>query len=64
VICTTTFEGLARRAADALGAPGLPLLVIAHPLGGLRVEEVGSRVRQASEQLAGLLRPAPGEARR
>jgi hypothetical protein len=64
VICTTTFEGLARRAAEALGAPGLPLLVIQHPLGGLRVDEVGSRVDQASEQLAGLLRPADGRGRR
>jgi hypothetical protein len=64
VICTTTFEGLARRAAQALGAPALPLVVIQHPLGGLRVEEVGSRVQQAAEQLAGLLRPPAGSAGR
>jgi hypothetical protein len=63
VICTTTFEGLARRAAQALGAPALPLLVVQHPLGGLPVEDVGSRVRQATEQLAALVRPAGGPGR-
>jgi hypothetical protein len=58
VICTTTFEGLARNAARDLGMPTLPLIVIQHPLGGLRIEEVSSRVRGAAEQLAGVVRPA------
>jgi hypothetical protein len=58
VICTTTFEGLARSAARDLGIPGLPLVVVQHPLGGLRPEEVGGRVLRATEQLAALASPA------
>jgi hypothetical protein len=39
----------------ALGAGGLPLLVIQHPLGGETPEGVSRRVAQAEEQLARLL---------
>lgn len=39
----------------ALGAGGLPLLVIQHPLGGETPEGVSRRVAQAEEQIAGLL---------
>jgi hypothetical protein len=55
VVCTTTFEGLARRAAESLGMPDLPLIVIEHPLGGLRPDEVAGRVRQAAERLGALI---------
>ena len=43
----------------ALGATGLPLLIIQHPLGGEPPDGVGRRVAQAVEQLASLL-GAPG----
>jgi hypothetical protein len=62
VICTTTFETLARNAARDLGMPGLPLVVVQHPLGGLRREEVETRVLRATEQLAALLGSRPGGA--
>ena len=52
MICTTSFEGLATRAAQALGMDGLPLVVIRHPLGGLRAEEVAARGREVTEHLA------------
>jgi hypothetical protein len=52
VICTTTFEGLAARAAEALGVEGLPLVVIRHPLGGLGPEEVAARAREVTAYLA------------
>jgi hypothetical protein len=39
----------------ALGAGGLPLLVIQHPLGGEPPDGVSRRVAQAEEQLARLL---------
>jgi hypothetical protein len=39
----------------ALGAMGLPLLVIRHPLGGEAPEGVSGRVAEAVEQLSGLL---------
>jgi hypothetical protein len=63
VICTSAFEGMARRAAEALGMGSLPLVVIAHPLGGLRAEEVAGRAREAAERLAALgAGPPPGAA--
>jgi hypothetical protein len=39
----------------ALGASGLPLLIIQHPLGGEPPDGVSRRVAQAVEQLASLL---------
>jgi hypothetical protein len=54
VICTTTFEGMAQRAAQALGMASLPLLVIRHPLGGLGPDEVAGRVREAADGLGRL----------
>lgn len=44
----------------ALGAAGLPLLVIQHPLGGEPPEGVSRRVAQAMEQLSSLLDLDPG----
>jgi hypothetical protein len=55
VICTTTFEGMARRAAQALGMATLPLVVVQHPLGGLQADEIMGRVREASERLGRLV---------
>jgi surfactin synthase thioesterase subunit len=37
----------------------LPLVVIGHPLGGLRAEEVEARVREAAERLAALVAGPP-----
>ena len=39
----------------ALGATGLPLLVIQHPLGGETPEGVSRRVVQAVEQIGAML---------
>ncbi len=55
MICTTTFESMAARAASSLGMAALPLVVIQHPLGGLRAEEVAGRVREATERLRALV---------
>ena len=43
----------------ALGAAGLPLLVVQHPLGGEQPESVSRRAHQAVEQLLALLGSAP-----
>jgi len=45
----------------ALGATGLPLLSIEHPLGGEGTEGVERRIAQAVDQLAAMLAAAPGE---
>ncbi|HKA64046.1 MAG TPA: hypothetical protein VKH83_16535 [Methylomirabilota bacterium] len=49
------FQRLALGEMAALGATGLPLLVIQHPLGGEALEGVGRRVQQAVEQIDALL---------
>ena len=49
------FQRLARGEMAALGAAGLPLLVIEHPLGGETPEGVSRRVAQAVEQLGVML---------
>ena len=49
------FQNLAVSEMVALGATGLPLLVIQHPLGGEKPEAVSRRALQAVEQLASLL---------
>ena len=48
-ICTHPFEAMARREREGLGLPDLPVLIIGHPLGGLRAEEVGTRVAETVE---------------
>jgi hypothetical protein len=55
LIGTTAFQNLAVSEMAALGARGLPLLVIQHPLGGEKREAVSRRALQAVEQLASLL---------
>jgi len=49
------FEKLARAEMKALGASGLPMLVIDHPLGGEAPDGVARRVTQAIDQLAALI---------
>ena len=49
------FQRLALGEMAALGASGLPLLVIQHPLGGEAPDGVARRVEQAVEQLGSML---------
>ena len=55
LIATVVFQNLAVSEMAALGATGLPLLVIQHPLGGKKPESVSRRAVQAVEQLVSLL---------
>ncbi len=55
LIATVVFQNLAVSEMTALGATGLPLLVIQHPLGGEKPESVSRRAVQAVEQLVSLL---------
>lgn len=54
-ICTHPFQPMARREREGLGLPDLPVLFIGHPLGGLRAEEVGTRVAETVEALDKLM---------
>lgn len=56
VICSTPFEKLGRAQARVFGVPDLPLVMIQHPLGGIGMEEVRGRARQASASVIDLLR--------
>lgn len=49
------FQRLALGEMAALGAAGLPLLVVQHPLGGEPPEGVSRRIVQAVEQLTSML---------
>jgi hypothetical protein len=51
------FQKLALSEMAALGATGLPLLVVQHPLGGEPPDGVNRRVAQAVEQISSLLGP-------
>ena len=55
LIATVVFQNLAVSEMAALGATGLPLLVIPHPLGGEKPESVSRGAAQAVEQLVSLL---------
>ncbi len=42
-LCSDEFGALARTEAEALGIPAIPIVFLAHPLGGLRREEVQAK---------------------
>ncbi len=56
VVCSTAFETLGRTQARVLGVPDLPLIMIAHPLGGVSLDEVRARAQVAIPQIVELFR--------
>ena len=50
-LCTDEFGPLARTEAEALGIPTLPIVFLAHPLGGLGREEVRAKADGAIEEV-------------
>lgn len=62
-MCSTTFTGLGRAQAKALGFPDLPLAVIPHPFGSRTRSEIREMAGHCVAEIAGLL-CAPAEARR
>ncbi|MDH3314616.1 MAG: hypothetical protein OER43_02450 [Gammaproteobacteria bacterium] len=55
VVCSGPFIKLGRTQAKVFGVPDLPLLEIAHPLGGLGLEEVNGRADVALAQFLKLI---------
>ena len=55
VVCSTAFQKLGTTQAKIFGVPDLPLLIIAHPLGGLDLESVRARAEIATPQLVKLI---------
>lgn len=58
VICSTPFEKLGQAQAKVFGAPDLPLVMIQHPLGGVQIDEVRARARQALPKVLALIESA------
>ncbi len=53
-ICSTAFVKLGHAQAAALGHPGLPIAVIAHPFGLRTRDEVRQIAAQCVDEIAGL----------
>ncbi|RPI41927.1 MAG: hypothetical protein EHM59_19065 [Betaproteobacteria bacterium] len=56
VICSDPFLKLGQAQARTFGVPDLPLLRIAHPLGGINLEQVRGRAHAALPVLLELVR--------
>ena len=56
VICSDPFLKLGKAQARVFGVPDLPLVMIAHPLGGLSLEQVQGRALAAIPQVAELIK--------
>ena len=55
VICSEPFKALGKNQARVFGTPELPLVMIAHPLGGLSLEQVQGRALVAIPQVVALI---------
>ncbi len=56
VVCSDNFMKLGTAQAKVFGVPDLPLLRIAHPLGGLSMDRVRERAAVALPQLYKVIR--------
>ena len=56
VICSDSFMQLGKTQARVFGVPDLPLVMIAHPLGGLSLEHVEGRALVAIPQVVDLIK--------
>ena len=52
---TNAFTALAKSEKEAFGAPDHPVLVVQHPIGTVKVEEVNKRADAAFDKLVNIL---------
>ena len=52
---THAFDALAKSEKEAFGAPDHPVLVVQHPIGTVKVDEVHKRADAAFEKLVNIL---------
>ena len=52
---TNAFTALANSEKEAFGAPDHPVLVVQHPIGTVKVDEVNKRAEAAFDQLVNIL---------
>jgi hypothetical protein len=54
-VITHAFEALAKSEREAFGAPDHPVLIVQHPIGTVKPEEVDKRADAAFEKLVEIL---------
>jgi hypothetical protein len=54
-VITDAFEALARSEREAFGAPDHPVLIVQHPIGTVKLEEVNKRADAAFDKLVEVL---------
>jgi hypothetical protein len=54
-LITDAFDALAKSEKEAFGAPDHPVLVVQHPIGTVKVEEVNKRADAAFDKLVEIL---------
>ena len=54
-VITDAFEALARSEREAFGAPDHPVLIVEHPIGTVKLEEVNKRADAAFDKLVEIL---------
>jgi hypothetical protein len=54
-VITHVFDALAKSEKEAFGAPDHPVLVVQHPIGTVKEEEVNNRADAAFDKLVELL---------
>jgi len=54
-LITDAFDALAKSEKEAFGAPDHPVLVVRHPIGTVKMEEVTKRADAAFDQLVEIL---------
>jgi hypothetical protein len=58
-VITHAFEALAKSEREAFGAPDHPILVVEHPIGTVKLEEVNQRADAAFDKLMEILVAPP-----
>jgi len=54
-LITHAFEALAKSEREAFGAPDHPILIVQHPIGTVKLDEVNKRADSAFDKLSEIL---------
>ena len=54
-VITHAFDALAKSEKEAFGAPDHPVLVVQHPIGTVKIDDVNKRAEAAFDQLVEIL---------
>ena len=58
-VITQAFEALAKSEREAFGAPDHPVLIVEHPIGTVKLDEVNMRADAAFDRLVEILLEPP-----